>query len=515
MILKKPYAFLIKHFKGIHLILSLLMIYIAYKINNILNFVKGYINNSVNPSLATNYIGPILFISVLVVIGILLSLYILMRYKKKPKLLYLINILIYSTIFFALFYLLLSFQTIERELADPKTIRFIRDIIRIILYPEYICILFMVIRTLGFDIKRFEFKSDIKELDIDVTDNEEIELEVGIDTEKIKRRGRRQLRELKYYVLENKFFVFTILGITLFSIITLIVYNFLVVNKVYKEGEVVDTMNFKVVIEDSYITKKNDYGNTISSDDNYFVIIKINVKSKLSDSTKYKLSPNKFLLIVGDNSYVPDLKQYNNFKLIGVGYKNQILNSNDFDEYILVYNIQDSEMKEKMYIKYDDVINNDIKSKKIKINLKDLDEVELENTYNLNDIIDLNNSILKGNLKFTSFDINDTFLYEYNYCVNSYCEQIKNNITSSDKGNLLKLVVENNIEKLSTYDLSNNFINLKYTIEGKEYTGIIENKTPATAKTDMYFEIHNNVVNADNIWLEIVVRDKLYKYILK
>ena len=187
----------------------------------------------------------------------------------------------------------------------------------------------------------------------------------------------------------------------------------------------------------------------------------------------------------------------------------------NFDEYILVYNIQDSEMKEKIYIKYDDVINNDIKSKKIKINLKDLDEVELENTYNLNDIIDLNNSILKGNLKFTSFDINDTFLYEYNYCVNSYCEQIKNNITSSDKGNLLKLVVENNIEKLSTYDLSNNFINLKYTIEGKEYTGIIENKTPATAKTDMYFEIDNNVVNADSIWLEIVVRDKLYKYILK
>ena len=73
MILKKPYAFLIKHFKIIHLILSLLMIYIAYKINNILNFVKGYINNSVNPSLSTNYIGPILFISVLVVIGILLS----------------------------------------------------------------------------------------------------------------------------------------------------------------------------------------------------------------------------------------------------------------------------------------------------------------------------------------------------------------------------------------------------------------------------------------------------------
>ena len=87
MILRKPYAFLIKKFKIIHLILSLLMIYVAYKINSILNFIYDYINNIANVNIASSYINFILFLAVVFIIIISLILYILMRYKKKPKLL--------------------------------------------------------------------------------------------------------------------------------------------------------------------------------------------------------------------------------------------------------------------------------------------------------------------------------------------------------------------------------------------------------------------------------------------
>ena len=46
MILRKPYALLIKNFKLIHIILSLMMIYLFYKTNAILSFLGEYIGSS-------------------------------------------------------------------------------------------------------------------------------------------------------------------------------------------------------------------------------------------------------------------------------------------------------------------------------------------------------------------------------------------------------------------------------------------------------------------------------------
>ena len=67
MILRKPYAFLIKNFKIIHLILSIRMIYVVYKMSNIANFISDYINNIANSNIATSYIGGLLFLSILII----------------------------------------------------------------------------------------------------------------------------------------------------------------------------------------------------------------------------------------------------------------------------------------------------------------------------------------------------------------------------------------------------------------------------------------------------------------
>ena len=47
MILRKPYKFLIKHFKLIHLILTLLMVYVVYKFNYIFSFFNTTVENYV------------------------------------------------------------------------------------------------------------------------------------------------------------------------------------------------------------------------------------------------------------------------------------------------------------------------------------------------------------------------------------------------------------------------------------------------------------------------------------
>ena len=46
MILKKPYKFLIKHFRMIHLILAIMSGYLLAKTNNILGFFNEYLNNN-------------------------------------------------------------------------------------------------------------------------------------------------------------------------------------------------------------------------------------------------------------------------------------------------------------------------------------------------------------------------------------------------------------------------------------------------------------------------------------
>lgn len=520
MILRKPYAFLIKHFKIIHFILCLLMIYVVYKINNISKFIADYINNVANTNLATDYVGATIFISILIIIGILVILYILMRYKKKPKLLYLISIIVYTLIFFVLFYVMLNFQIIEKEIIDPKTIRLLRDIVKIIMYPEYIFILIMVIRSLGFDIKKFDFKSDIEEMNIEVTDNEEVELSVGIDTEKIKTRGRRQLRELKYYVLENKIFVFTILGVVGIVTILYLILNINVVNKIYKEGDKIDTSYFSMNLTNSYITTKNDFGEDITTSDSFYVIVKLNVKSLLNDGLDYKLTPSRFLLETGSNTYTPTLKYYDYFKTLGIGYKNQTLSYDNFNTYILVYNVPTEYIDSVKYIRYEEgfeYVKKDyvVKTKKIKISPMNLDKVNLVGTYNLNDKIDLSTSVLSGTFTISSYEINKNFVYEYKYCINDNCENLKNNIVSSTNNQLLKLTVENTSDRYNVYNFANTFIKIKYNIGEKEYTSKLTNKTPISSLNSMYFDVDGNIINANSIWLEITIRNKMYKYMLK
>ena len=70
MILRKPYAFLIKNFRIIHFVLTFLMIYVVYKYNNIAKFIQNYIDNIANTQVATSYVGLLTFLAVILIIGI-------------------------------------------------------------------------------------------------------------------------------------------------------------------------------------------------------------------------------------------------------------------------------------------------------------------------------------------------------------------------------------------------------------------------------------------------------------
>ena len=93
MILKKPYAFLIKYFRIIHIILALPIIYLILRTGNIVHFFSDYID--------TNYYTNVSNIAgTYIISGI--AIYFLMRKKEKSTIFYFLLILFYLILFVVL-----------------------------------------------------------------------------------------------------------------------------------------------------------------------------------------------------------------------------------------------------------------------------------------------------------------------------------------------------------------------------------------------------------------------------
>ena len=89
MVFRKPYAFLIKNFKKIHIFLLVLCAYIYYKTLQLDKFVNNFMiylsyNKELEP--ISKYTSLLLYIFTILVIITFLALLILLKRKKKPEL---------------------------------------------------------------------------------------------------------------------------------------------------------------------------------------------------------------------------------------------------------------------------------------------------------------------------------------------------------------------------------------------------------------------------------------------
>lgn len=355
MILRRPYAFLIKHFRMIHLILFILFSYITYKASNILNFFKDYISYNGNIEvISSTYISYFIFVSVLLIITISVTIYFLMRYKKKPRLFYILSVVIsiLSSILFV--YLYSNIKSLETTIESARTIRLYRDISRFNFWILFISCIPILIRGLGFDIKKFNFSKDLHDLKLDKEDSEEVEVNIDLSTDTLKRTGRRTIRELKYYYAENKFIINIILSVVGIILILLFPFNKFVVNRNLNENEILGTINFNIKVTESYVSDRNRI-----SKNNSYIVLKIEVKGK---TNKYKLDLDELVLEGKNNKYVPSLKYYYYFSDLGIGYKNNILDTEEYKEYLLIYNIKNEDKNKDFKLNYLD------SDRKIKLN---------------------------------------------------------------------------------------------------------------------------------------------------
>jgi len=532
MILRKPYAFLIKYFKVIHLVLTVLLAFILYKTNDLLNFFNEYLssgNYGVLDDLFNGYIGVSLYLSIFLVIGISAIIFWLMFKKDKPVKYYLINIIYYIVLIIGLVFVNIQFENISLGKTDVLTLNITRDILLVLFFVQIPLVIISLIRTVGFNIKKFNFQRDLMELQIDDKDNEEFELGVDIDSDDVKARFRRRKRFIKYALKENKILVLVLTGVALI-IGGVIVHNTIYVkNIIYKENKTFKSSGLEMTVIDSYQYDTDFFGNDISKKKYSYTIARVRIKN-ISGSDR-QISLKTFTLKIGDEIYSATEKEKDSFIPLGTtGNKLNVAN-NEEKTFIIIFKINKEDKTKKKIMEYagsykmngnERIYNID----RIRLEPKTFEKTQNIKTSKIGEELTFNESILKNtSIVIESFEVNNRYTYSYKQCMDE-CYTFNDYIVPSKNTKydviVMKLKLNINVDpSINNPSLQKQLIysvaHLRYVIGEKEYNQKfnIQEITPSIVKDYKYFEVKGNVKNADEIYLDFVILDKVYTYVLK
>ena len=500
MILKKPYAYLIKYFKVIHLAITILLCLIIREGYSIYGFFNSYVQNnyttSITIGLADEYIPFTLYLKIIIILILIGVIIVLLIHKKKPNILYFGVVIYYIAYLVFLVYISSVLKNFEYALLASTTARTLRDITLLVLLPQLVFIVLLGLRALGFNVKKFNFSKDIKELQLAEGDSEEVEVNINFDTYKAKRGFRRAFRELIYYIKENKFMVGVIVAVvavvSLFFIYSSSSTNF---DSTYKVGTPFVYERLQITVKDAILSNVN-YRGAIIKKGNYYLALKLNVKNNTGDSIT--LDYNKFKIIIGgvgltpNNGYVKNFLDYNSPTIP------TLITSKTDEDIILIYEMDEQIINKSMKVQlYNGSVyqNGEYYDKNIFISLKPKIYSDKENVtnYKIKDTITLENTFL-GNtsIKPTSVNIAKNQTYTYTGCNRQgECQEYKNMITSSMTGGrsdnyILLLNADFVLDKDSAYgrtynsysEFAKNFMSIQYKIGDKVVSDKSINVTP-------------------------------------
>lgn len=520
MIVRKPYAFLIKYFKVIHIILFVLMTYMLFRVRSIYMFFRNFLRSGTFiyvSNMASKYISLPMIITCILLVLFLLLIYFLMRQKKKPVFYYLSATIFYVVTFISLLYLTTVFSSLEYTSYNNQYLVIFRDLTMVLYYLNFIFLAISFIRGFGFNVKKFNFEKDIKELDITEEDREEIEVGVTIDKEKFSNFFRKRRRYLKYYFKENAYILIVFLVITLLSTSAYFTFNRLVINKIYTESDIVSINQIDHIINDSYITNKDKNGKEIKSGNNYviinFTLYNKNVDNKVVDISKYRLKIN-------NKYYYPNYNITSSFSDLGKIYDGQKLLSNNSQTYILVFNIEDNKNKNMILEMYKSEIekNGDISYlyENVKLEPKEFIKKDL-GTYKFMNPVSLSDTYLNANtFTMNKYELLDIENYTYTKCDNSIegGKCVDYNASVVPKVGKVILKIEYGMD-VNLQEIFNN-LNIKYQKNKKEYeikNTLIKNITPNNYQEQIVLlEVSNDIKDASDIEFLFDFRGITFKY---
>lgn len=533
MILRKPYAFFIKHFRLIHIILAVLVCYSAYRTKLVMDFFNSYaasIINVIGQDLTGTLLYGIIYLLPLLIILFTTTIMTVMIAKKKPFPFYIINILIFIYSFVILQVAKSTLLSMELAMIDIRTVRLVRDLITVSFLAQVVSAIIFIVRGTGFNLQKFGFKQDLQDLAIEEEDREEFEVEVNIDKNKLQRRIHRFFRFAKYTYKENR------LAVIIMSTIVVITTGILIYVGVQSSetkmgyNQYFTGNRFTISLLDSYITDTDFKGNVIEEDYSY-IILKIKVKNNTPTNASLDLATTK--IVIGNYSYTPISVNRDSFIEFGEIYEGEEI-ANEYVLKTLLYRIPKQLINEKMIFYFVDKTNLQknglFKRTFVNLTLKDLDQ-NLETTNNnMTETIDFKDSVIEGyQLNISSFDIQKQYQLNYNFCIKEDCypsyEYLKPSATSNYDKAILKitgtLTKGDNIirDVYDVYDFLERFGTLSYTIGDKTYLQNVNFKevTPkrVSAQNTYYLEVKEEVLQAEHINLSFKIKNKIYQYALK
>lgn len=535
MIIKKPYAFLIKNFRKIHLIIAILVGISLANTFNIHSFFKSMIDNTTVINVPSNLITIYSYLVAILLVIFGLIMFILMKKKDKPSKFYLFMTIYYVILNIVLFVFSLYLENIGKGSGiSLETRRAFNDICNIVLFPQYFFIIFISIRTIGFDIKKFDFGKDLKELEITSTDNEEFEFVLGFDFHKLFIKFKRKMREFRYYFLENaKLFLYGFL-IIIIGIVGVISYNLIFGKKEYKETDLITSGNFQITVLNSYMTDFSQNGLVIDDNKYYFVI---NAKFKNVTSTAQIIPTSDYMIQTGNKNYLATFSKNNYFNDLGDPYNNEQIDPYEEVYRLIVFEIGKDDIQKdyKLRVGSNYVLDKDgnrvINYKYVNLSPELIENItegetitfdvnKAENSLNLSQ-----SRVGKSYFNLKGYSIDTKFKYHYISCYleNECYDNIGIYTADSTSYNSTLLILDSNLildestlyyqYNKSVVDFYKNFILIKYVYNGTEklLSPNIKNTSEYTEKA--IIEVPLSVTLAERIELIINIRD--VKYVIK
>lgn len=518
MVLKKPYAFLIKHFKIIHLILCIPLIYLVIRTGAIASFLSSYVSANYYTNITNlqgTYINYFMYLTIILILILVIPIYFLMRQKEKDTKLYLFQAIYYLVLMVLISVCHNALGLLEAGELEAQTVRAYRDIAWEVYIPQFFFIAYTLMRGIGFDLKKFNFEEDVKELEITDVDDEEFELVFGKNAYKYKRTLRRFIREFRYYILENKI-VFSLTAVLVVLIIGTLVYlNYGVYHKTYRQSQRMSHNGLTISVVDSELSNLDLGGNVI--DGKYYMAVALKIKNSTKEIAT--LDYENFRVEVAGRSVMATLDRSDYYADLGIPYKRDTrLLPNTEDTYVLTYEIDKELLSKPIVLHILESINYEIGSvtpiyKNVNLKYNTITENKEIKTTDFNKILELS----KTRLGLVQIQLKKAYLqksYEYTYSTN-----LKNRVSASSGKNLLVLENMFEIDEYTEYykarhgssSFATDFLKVSYELYGEKKITRIVDRTPKELQNTWVLEVPEEVRQSKNIELIVGLRGVSYK----
>ena len=520
MVFRKPYAFFIKNFRKIHILLIVLCGFIYSRTLQVTTFNKEFLTYFSYDSYLepiSRYLSLFLYISIFLTIGIFLLLLIVLKRKGKPWKLYLIPVLTYIVLIFIFFSVTNFYNHYEGDFSTT-TVRALNNFLSIVTIPQYLVFLILIVRTLGLDIKNFNFSADEEFLELDQDDREEFEVNIDFDKHAVKRTAKKFTRFVGYFYEEHRYIcnvIFIILGVfTLYRTY----YYFGVSHKTIRENKEFNVNNYAMRINKSFYTNKDKAGNVLEKD-SAFVVVNLSV---INNGPSREFNGNDFHIVNGNKNYTFQGNTYSDsFSDIGNSFPVGKLKNGVKREVALVFKVNKKLNYKNFVLYYQEYKGNTSYLRKIKLKLENVSEINETKTIKIGETLKINTPI-QGEKEITYEKA--SFVNSVNYNVESCGSNGKCIITTKniqapantkillidfasidyEGKDLIKFTEEHAKIKYVDNDGFHREIKIEDALVNKDYLG-----------KKLYIKVPSNLEKLGNLNIVYTIRNNRYSYKIK